>query len=64
MKTLIIVFTLTALALASPACAQLVNDGATNTLSNVTNSIPGNVTVGANGSLLALSKTAKTTGNS
>ncbi|HEX5219685.1 MAG TPA: hypothetical protein VFZ59_08970 [Verrucomicrobiae bacterium] len=34
--------------------AQLVADGATNTLINVTNSIPGNVTVGTNGSFTLL----------
>lgn len=34
--------------------AQLVNDGATNTLANVTNSIIGNVTIGTNGSFTLL----------
>src|SRR3954468_2395804 len=40
--------------------AQIVADGATNTLSNVTNTIIGNVTVGTNGSftLLVLSDNA------
>ena len=40
--------------------AQLVNDGATNTLANVTNSFAGDVTVGTNGSftLLTLSDNA------
>ena len=40
--------------------AQIVNDGATNTLSNVTNTITGDVTVGTNGSftLLVLSDNA------
>lgn len=37
-----------------PAPAQLVSDGATSTLSNVTNSITGNVTVGTNGSFTLL----------
>src|SRR5439155_15164392 len=42
------------------ACAQIVNDGATNTLSNVTTNITGDVTVGTNGSftLLVLSDNA------
>src|SRR5689334_22664779 len=34
--------------------AQVVADGATNTLANVTNSIPGNVTVGTNGAFTLL----------
>src|SRR5205823_9215755 len=34
--------------------AQIVADGATNTLSNVTNSFPGDVTVGTNGSFTLL----------
>jgi T5SS/PEP-CTERM-associated repeat protein len=38
----------------SVARAQLVADGATNTLSNVTNSITGDVTVGTNGSFTLL----------
>src|SRR5689334_18418051 len=40
--------------------AQVVNDSATNTLSNVTNTFPGDVTVGTNGSftLLVLSDNA------
>src|SRR2546430_16624938 len=44
----------------SPLRAQLVADGATNTLSNVTNSFTGDVTVGTNGSftLLILSNNA------
>ena len=41
---------LAALALV-PVRAQVVNDGATNTLSNVTTNITGDVTVGTNGSL-------------
>src|SRR5437868_13589787 len=43
-----------------PLRAQIVNDGATNTLSNVTNTFPGDVTVGTNGSftLLVLSDNA------
>jgi len=47
--------------LASPTLrAQIVNDGATNTLSNVTNTITGDVTIGTNGSftLLVLSDNA------
>src|SRR5437016_4337819 len=42
------------------ACAQIVADGATNTLSNVTSTITGNVIVGTNGSftLLVLSDNA------
>src|SRR5881628_2949861 len=36
------------------ADAQIVNDGATNTLSNVTNSFTGDVTVGTNGSFTLL----------
>src|SRR5947207_776655 len=44
----------------SPLRAQLVADGATNTLANVTNTITGDVTVGTNGSftLLVLSNNA------
>jgi hypothetical protein len=44
----------------SPLRAQLVADGATATLSNVTNNISGDVTVGTNGSftLLVLSDNA------
>jgi len=44
----------------SPLRAQLVNDGATATLANVTNNITGTVTVGTNGSftLLTLSDNA------
>jgi fibronectin-binding autotransporter adhesin len=59
MKTLRII--LAAMLLAAPALdAQLVADGATNTLSNVTTNITGNVTVGTNGSftLLVLSDNA------
>ena len=42
------------------ACAQIVADGATNTLSNVTTNITGDVTVGTNGAftLLVLSDNA------
>ena len=48
------------LALTSPLRAQLVVDGTTNILSNVTNSFPGDVTVGASGSfsLLVISNNA------
>src|SRR5437667_1914749 len=44
----------------TPLRAQIVNDGATNTLSNVTNSITGDVIVGTNGTftLLVLSDNA------
>src|SRR5262245_3196509 len=44
----------------SPLQAQLVPDGATNTLSNVTNTFAGNLTVGTNGSftLLVISNNA------
>ena len=38
----------------SSARAQVVNDGATNTLSNITNTITGDVTVGTNGSFTLL----------
>src|SRR3954470_4436300 len=38
----------------SPIRAQLVNDGATNTLNHVTNTISGGVTVGTNGSFTLL----------
>src|SRR6185295_2092810 len=43
--------------LASPLHAQIVSDGATNTLSNVTTNFTGDVTVGTNGlfTLLTLS---------
>ena len=34
--------------------AQIVHDGATNTLSDVTNSFPGNVVIGTNGSFTLL----------
>ena len=37
-----------------PLRAQVVNDGATNTLNNVTNTIPGDVTMGTNGSATLL----------
>jgi T5SS/PEP-CTERM-associated repeat protein len=49
-----------ALLFAASVNAQLVNDGATNTLSNVTNSFIGDVTVGTNGAftLLVLSNNA------
>ncbi len=62
MKTFPIILTVTLLA--TPALrAQLVADGATNTLSNVTNNIPGSVIVGTNGSftLLVLSDNALVT---
>ena len=53
MKTLRIILAATLLGV--PALnAQLVADGATNTLSNVTTNIPGSVTVGANGSFTLL----------
>ncbi len=57
LSTLLVTVTL----LASPTLrAQIVNDGATNTLSNVTNTITGDVTIGTNGSftLLVLSDNA------
>jgi len=57
-RTFIVV---TALLLAiPPLCAQVVNDGATNTLANITNSFTGDVTVGTNGSftLLVISNNA------
>src|ERR1041385_1597602 len=56
-------FVLAALFAAPALRAQLVADGATNTLSNVTNNIPGNLTVGTNGSftLLVLSDNALVT---
>jgi T5SS/PEP-CTERM-associated repeat protein len=62
MKTFPIILTVTLLA--TPALrAQLVADGATNTLSNVTNTFPGTVIVGTNGSftLLVLSDNALVT---
>ena len=43
-----------ALLSASATQAQLVNDGATNTLSNVTNTFTGDVIVGTNGSFTLL----------
>src|SRR4051794_11230563 len=43
-----------AMLLAASSRGQVVADGATNTLSNVTNSIVGDVTVGTNGSLTLL----------
>ena len=51
---------LSSLLAALPVMAQVVNDGASLTLSNVTNSFPGDVTVGTNGSftLLVLSDNA------
>src|SRR5438094_4714189 len=61
MKTLLQLLLLsTSLFTASPLRAQLVTDGATNTLSNVTNFFPGNVTIGTNSSftLLVLSDNA------
>src|SRR5689334_12239376 len=47
-------------ATASPLRAQIVADGATSTLNNVTNTITGDVTVGTNGSftLLVISDSA------
>src|SRR5437773_10790986 len=42
------------LVLVSPLSAQIVADGATNTLSNVTNTFTGDVTVGTNGSFTLL----------
>ena len=49
--------------MALPLRAQLVADGATNTLSDVTNTFDGNLTVGTNGSftLLVLSNNASLT---
>ena len=63
MKTRISTFLFAAfinVAVVSELGAQLVNDGATNTLSNVTNTFIGDVTVGTNGSftLLVLSNNA------
>jgi len=49
MRTYSIILT-AALLSASATQAQIVNDGATNTLSNVTNTFTGDVTVGTNGS--------------
>jgi T5SS/PEP-CTERM-associated repeat protein len=47
--------TLAALMIAAPTLhGQVVNDGATNTLSNVTNTFSGDVTVGTNGSFTLL----------
>jgi hypothetical protein len=48
------------LSIVAPLRAQVVADGATNTLSNVTNTFTGDVTVGTNGSftLLVLSDNA------
>jgi hypothetical protein len=42
------------LGLVAPGPAQVVNDGATNTLSNVTNTFTGDVSVGTNGSFTVL----------
>ena len=53
MKTLRPILALALLA-ASPLRAQVVNDGATATLTNVTNAITGSVTVGTNGSFTLL----------
>src|SRR6059036_710707 len=61
MKTKIHLFLFAALlSTLLPVRAQVVNDGATNTLSNVTNTFTGDVTVGTNGSftLLILSDNA------
>ena len=61
MKTQSQLLLLAALALtASPLRAQIVADGTTTTLNNVTNTITGDVTVGTNGSftLLILSDNA------
>src|SRR5436853_424339 len=43
------------LLIAAPLRAQIVNDGATNTLSNVTNFFPGNVTIGTSDTIFATS---------
>src|SRR5205823_9541520 len=53
------------LLIAAPLRAQLVNDGATNTLSNVTNSFSSNVTIGTNGlfTLLVLSNNTLLSGS-
>ena len=40
--------------IALPLRAQIINEGATSTLSNVTNTITGDVTVGTNGSFTLL----------
>lgn len=59
LKTSQIIIAVTVFAV-SPLRAQIVADGATNTLSNVTNTFTGDVTVGTNGSftLLVLSDNA------
>ena len=46
-------------ALSAATHAQVVNDGATNTLNNVTNTIVGDVIVGTNGSFTLLILTNK-----
>src|SRR5438270_13821168 len=53
------------LSIVAPLRAQIVADGATNTLSNVTNNFTGDVTVGTNGSftLLVLSDNTLLTGS-
>jgi T5SS/PEP-CTERM-associated repeat protein len=63
MKRSPILFAAAVLASSASSHAQLVADGATNTLSNVTNNITGNVIVGTNGSftLLVLSDNALVT---
>src|SRR5438094_5166981 len=53
MKTTPIILALTLITIPTLR-AQLVADGATNTLSNVTNTIIGDVTVGTNGSFTVL----------
>ena len=54
MNTSYVLSLLTASGLVLPLGAQVVNDGATGTLSNVTNNITGDVTVGTNGSFTLL----------
>jgi hypothetical protein len=51
-------FIILAATLLSALRAQIVNDGATNTLSNVTNSFAGDVTVGTNGSFMPTCKSS------
>jgi T5SS/PEP-CTERM-associated repeat protein len=54
MRCVLFLTLLLSLEFVPPIRAQLVNDGATRTLSNVTNTITGSVTVGTNGSFTLL----------
>ena len=54
MRTWLRIGLVAALCGAEGVSAQVVSDGATNTLNNVTNTIPGDVTVGTNGSFTLL----------